>query len=552
MKANLSYKDCTIGSLLTELAQRLPDHEALIYPYRSLRWNFGRLEQEAVRVARSLLALGIEKGDRVAIWATNIPEWVVLQFALAKVGAILVTVNTALGRREVEYLLRQSETSTLFLISGFRSVNYVAILREIVPELSQQSWDGLSSANLPFLKRVIYLGEENQAGMLRYSDLVELAQGITAAELSRREANLEVDDVINMQYTSGTTGFPKGVMLSHRNILNNGCYLGDGLRYTSADRLCLPVPLFHCFGCVIGVLGAFTHGATLIPLESFDPRQVLEIVSGERCTAIYGVPTMFIAVMEHPEFHRYELSSLRTGVMAGSLCPMELMKQAIDRMHLTELTIVYGLTEASPGVTQTSPEDSLERRTSSVGRTLPEVEVKIVDPADGRTLEAGQQGELLTRGYHVMKGYYKNEAATRETITPDGWLRSGDLASMDREGYVVITGRIKDMIIRGGENIYPKEIEEYLRTHPAVSDVAVYGVPSARYGEEVAAAVKLRPGAQTDPEDLRCFCEGNISKFKLPRYIQFVESYPLTASGKIQKYILRQRAATDFGLEHVS
>ena len=449
MKADLSYKDCTVGGLLTELAQRLPDHEALIYPYRSLRWNFGRVEQEAVRVARSLLALGIEKGDRAAIWATNIPEWVVLQFALAKIGAILVTVNTALGRREVEYLLRQSETSTIFLISGFRNVNYLAILREIVPELSQPAWDALSSANLPLLKRVIYLGEESQAGMLRYSDLVELAEGVTPAELSRREAELHVDDVINMQYTSGTTGFPKGVMLSHRNILNNGSYLGDGMRYTPADRLCLPVPLFHCFGCVIGVLGAYTHGTTLIPLESFDPRQVLEIVSGERCTSIYGVPTMFIAVMEHPEFHRYDLSSLRTGVMAGSLCPMELMKQAIARMHLTELTIAYGLTEASPGVTQTSPEDSLERRTSTVGRALPEVEVKIVDPADGRTLEAGQQGELLTRGYHVMKGYYKNETATRETITPDGWLRSGDLASMDREGYVVITGRIKDMIIRG-------------------------------------------------------------------------------------------------------
>ena len=552
MKLDLSYKNCTVGNLLTELAHRLPDHQALVYPYRNLRWNFARLEEEAVRAAQSLLALGIEKGDRVAIWATNTPEWIVLQFALAKIGAILVTVNTALGRREIEYLLAQSETSTLFLISGFRDVNYLATLREIAPELPHQAFGALRSKNLPFLRRVIYLGEETQPGMLRYSDLLELAGRVAPGELSRREATLDVDGVINMQYTSGTTGFPKGVMLSHRNILNNGSYLGDGLGYTPSDRLCLAVPLFHCFGCVIGVLGAYTHGTTMIPLEFFDPRQVLEIVSRERCTAIYGVPTMFIAVLEHPDFHQYDLSSLRTGVMAGSLCPIELMKQAIAKMHLRELTIAYGLTEASPGVTQTSRFDTLEKRTTTVGRALPEVEVKIVDPGDGNTLEPGQQGELLTRGYHVMKGYYKNEAATRETITTEGWLRTGDLASMDQEGYFVITGRIKDMIIRGGENIYPKEIEEYLRTHPAVSDVAVYGVPSSRYGEEVAAAVKLKPGLKMNAEELRRFCEGNLSRFKIPKHIQFVESYPLTASGKIQKFILRERAAADFGLENVS
>jgi fatty-acyl-CoA synthase len=554
----VSYKNITIGALLTELGQRLPDHEALVYPYRDLRWSFRRLEEESIKLARGLLALGIQKGDRVSIWATNVPEWVVLQFALAKIGAILVTVNTAFGRREVEYLLQQSETSTLFLISGFRTVNYVQIIRDIVPELSNCKPGELHSANLPFLKRVIFIGGDTEdpnvgPGMLRYSGVSSLAGTVTMDELRRREETLDLDDVINMQYTSGTTGFPKGVMLSHRNILNNGSSLADGLRYTPADRLCLPVPLFHCFGCVIGVLGAYSHGTTLIPLEHFDPHQVLEIVHRERCTAIYGVPTMFIAEMEQPDFDRYDLSNLRTGIMAGSLCPMELMKQVIQKMHLTELCIAYGLTEASPGVTLTAPDDTLERRTATAGRALPGVEVKIAEPETGKELPPGQQGELLTRGYHVMKGYYKNDQATREAITPDGWLRTGDLATMDAEGYVVITGRIKDMIIRGGENIYPKEIEEYLRTHPSVSDVAVYGIPSRKYGEEVGAAVKLRPGSQATAEELRAYCEGNISKFKIPRYLHFVDSFPMTASGKIQKFVLRERAslsekkpATDF------
>ncbi len=549
MIENMSFKDITVGNLLTELSRQIPDREALVYPDRNLRWSFSRLEEEARRVAMGLLALGIEKGDRVAIWATNVPEWVVLQFALAKIGAVLVTVNTGLGRREVEYLLQQSETSTLFLISGFRSLNYLETLREVAPELSSAKPGDLKSTMLPQLRKVIYIGEDPQPGMLHYRDLFELSRRASPADLRRRQAAMHVDDVINMQYTSGTTGFPKGVMLSHRNILNNASYLGDGLCYTPADRLCLTVPLFHCFGCVLGVLGAYTHGTTLIPLEFFDPRRALEYVSSEFCTAIYGVPTMFIAELEQPDFERYDLSSLRTGIMAGALCPMELMKQVIQRMNLSELCIVYGLTEASPGVTMTSPHDTIERRTSTVGRALPNVEVKIIDPKDGFEVPLGQPGELITRGYHVMKGYFKDEQATREAITPEGWLHTGDLATMDEEGYVVITGRIKDMIIRGGENIYPKEVEEFLRTHEAVSDVAVYGVPSGRYGEEVAAAVMLKPGMQVTVEELQELCRCNLARFKVPRYIQFVTGFPLTASGKIQKFVLRQRAAADFGLD---
>jgi len=539
MVERVSYRDITLGNLLSELAARFPQHEALVYPYRGLRWSFARLDRETDRIARGLVALGIMKGDRVAVWATNVPEWIVLQFALARIGAILVTVNTALGRREVEYLLGQSETSTLFLIAGFKGSSYVDILRAI------------DRAGLPELRRVVYIGapgEPAPEGMLRYADLAELATSVSEAELRFRAAALDPDQVINMQYTSGTTGFPKGVMLSHRNIVNNAAAIADGLGYTPADRLCLTVPLFHCFGFVIGVLGAYTHAATLVPLEWFDPRQALEVVAMERCTAIYGVPTMFIAELEHPEFDSFDLSSLRTGLMAGSLCPMELMKQVIQRMHLRELAIAYGLTEASPGVTTTSSSDTLERRTATVGRALPGVQVKIVDPATLQELPRGAQGELWTRGYHVMKGYYKNEAATRDAITPDGWLRSGDLASMDAAGYVVITGRIKDMIIRAGENIYPKEIEEFLRSHPAVSDVAVYGVPDPRYGEEVAAAVKLRPGARVTPEELMEFCRRNISRYKVPKYVQFVDAFPLTASGKIQKFVLRERAPSDFGL----
>jgi fatty-acyl-CoA synthase len=469
------------------------------------------------------------------LWATNVPEWVVLQFALAKIGAILVTVNTSLRAHEMDYLLRQSESATVITVRGFKDVDYVGVLGEI---------GAVGDTKLPNLKRAIFIsrgeGDDCPDGLIAYEKLRELAAGVSEEELDAREREVGLDDVINMQYTSGTTGFPKGVMLSSRNILNNGYWLGQGLGYTPQDRLCLCVPLFHCFGCVIGVLGAYTHGACLCPIEFFDARKVLETIERERCTSLYGVPTMFLAEMEDPEFNRFDLSSLRTGVMAGALCPEALMRRAIDEMNLREITIIYGLTEASPGITQTPRDDTIEHRTQTVGVVLPEMEVKIVDPVTRETLDPNQHGELCVRGYCVMKGYYNNPEATRAAIDDDLWLRTGDQATMDEDGYVRITGRIKDIIIRGGENISPKEVEDLLRQHPSVSDAYVYAVKSEFFGEEVAAAVRLKPDAQATMEELREFCQGQIARFKIPKYVRFVGEFPMTASGKIQKFKLRE------------
>jgi fatty-acyl-CoA synthase len=453
-----------------------------------------------------------------------------------------VTVNTSLRAHEMDYLLRQSEAATVITISGFKDVDYVNVLREI-------------SDKLPDLKRTIFIprGDETCPDDLTpYDTLRKRAAAVSEAELDAREALVGVDDVINMQYTSGTTGFPKGVMLSSRNIVNNGYWMAQGLGYTPEDRLCLCVPLFHCFGCVIGVLGAYTHGACLCPIEFFDARKVLETVERERCTALYGVPTMFLAEMEDPEFARFNLSSLRTGVMAGALCPEALMKRAIAEMNLSEITIIYGLTEASPGITQTRRDDTLEHRTQTVGEVLPEMEVKIIDPANGKTLGVDQHGELCVRGYNVMLGYYNNPEATAKAIDADGWLRTGDQATLDAEGYVRITGRIKDLIIRGGENISPKEIEDLLRQHPAVSDVYVYAIKSEFFGEEVGAAVKLKAG-ETAPkeyleEELKAFCQGKMARFKIPRYWRFVTDFPMTASGKVQKFKLRETHEQQLGI----
>jgi len=529
------YRDVTVGALLTRLAEALPNNEALVYSDRGLRWTFAELESEARLVARGLIACGVERGERVALWATNVPEWVTLQFALAKIGAILVTVNTSLRAAEIDYLLRQSEAATVITIRGFRDVDYVGALREI---------GAVGDAQLPNLKRAIFIGrgedDECPEGLTPYEKLREKAANVTEEQLDLREREVGLDDVINMQYTSGTTGFPKGVMLSSRNIVNNGYWLGRGLGYTSQDRLCLCVPLFHCFGCVIGVLGAYTHGACLCPIESFDARKVLETVERERCTSLYGVPTMFLAEMEDSEFNRFDLSSLRTGVMAGALCPEALMRRAIDEMNLREITIIYGLTEASPGITQTRRDDTIEHRTQTVGVVLPEMEVRIVDPATRQALGPNRPGELIVRGYNVMKGYYNNPEATRAAIDNEGWLRTGDQAAMDEDGYARITGRIKDIIIRGGENISPKEIEDLLRHHPAVSDVYVYAVKSEFFGEEVGASVRLKPGEAAAQEDLREFCQGKIARFKTPKYIRFVNEFPMTASGKIQKFKLRE------------
>ncbi len=525
------YRDVTIGALLTRLAETVPDHEALVYSDRNLRLTFAQLEAEARLIARGLMACGVERGERAALWATNVPEWVVLQFALAKIGAVLVTVNTALRAHEIGYLLRQSESATLITIRGFKEIDYIGVLREI---------GALGDSRLPDLKRAIFIGDDCPDGLMSYEELRIKASGVSEKELDDRESKVGLDDVINMQYTSGTTGFPKGVMLSSRNIINNGYWLGRGLGYAPQDRLCLCVPLFHCFGCVIGVLGAYTHAACLCPIEYFDARKVLETVERERCTSLYGVPTMFLAEMEDPEFKRFDLSSLRTGVMAGALCPEHLMKRAISEMNLREITIIYGLTEASPGITQTRRDDALERRTQTVGEVLPEMEVKIVDPATGKSLGVNKPGELCVRGNNVMKGYYNNPEATSVAIDEDGWLKTGDQATMDDDGYVRITGRIKDLIIRGGENIAPKEVEDLLRLHPAVSDVYVYAVASEFFGEEVAAAVRLKPGMTATEEELKSFCQWKIARFKIPRHFRFVGDFPMTASGKIQKFKLRE------------
>ncbi len=535
-----AYRDVRVGELLTLLAKDYPQNEALIYPDRHLRYDFSQLEWLARQVAKGLVSLGIGRVDRVALWAPNVPEWVVLQFALAKIGAVLVTVNTSLRASEIEYLLKQSESCTLITVAGFRDVDYVKTLYDVVPELPSSEEGALNSPQLPFLRNVIYIGDEHPGGMIRYDSLLARSEQVSDEQLDAHSLLQDLDDVINMQYTSGTTGFPKGVMLTHRNILNNGYWLGEGLALTPKDRLCVPVPFFHCFGCVIGVLGAYTHAASLVPLETFDPVRVLQYIERERCTTVYGVPTMFIAELEQLDYHNFDLSSLRTGIMAGSLCPEPLMRKAIERMNLTELIIAYGLTEASPGITLTPRTDSVELRTQTVGRVLPEMEVKIVDPATGLECAPGRAGELCCRGYNVMKGYYNNPKATAEAIDEDEWLHTGDQATLDEAGYVRITGRIKELIIRGGENIAPKEIEDLLRNHPKIADVYVYGVPDERYGEEVAAAVRLKPDETATVEEIRQFCDGRIAKFKIPRSIRFVDSFPMTASGKVQKFKLRE------------
>jgi fatty-acyl-CoA synthase len=535
------FRDVTVGQLLTRLAAALPDHPALVYSDRQLRFTFRELETEARLIACGLLGVGVRRGDRVAVWATNVPEWIILQFALAKIGAILVTVNTSLRAREVEYLLRQSETSTLFTIAGFRDVDYLEELRAAGAIGDERL------TRLPHLQRIIFIGDSCPRDVGPYHRLRDLAASVVDTELEKCERTVDVDDVINMQYTSGTTGFPKGVMLSSRNIVNNGYWIGEGLGYTPDDRLCLCVPLFHCFGCVLGVLAAFTHGASLYPLESFEPRRVLKTVDRERCTALYGVPTMFLAELDHPRFADFDTTSLRTGIMAGALCPEPLMRRVIDEMKMRELTIVYGLTETSPGLTQTPRTADLVERTQTVGRVLPEVEVRIVDPRSGADCPPGVDGELWAKGYVVMKGYYKMPEATAATITADGWLKSGDQASIDADGRVRITGRIKDIIIRGGENIAPKEVEDVLRNHPAIADASVYAVNSEFFGEEVAAALRLKPGAAVDADGVQAFCREHLARFKVPRFIRVVDAFPLTASGKIQKFKLRETHEAELG-----
>ena len=539
----------TIGKLLDEMAERYSDNEALVYPERGLRYTYQEFNEVCRQVAKGLLKLGIRKGDNISIWAYNVPEWVVLQFATAKIGAILVTVNTSYKSAELEYILDQSDSTTLFMVKSFKDTDYVATLNAVVPELASSTTGRLNSPKLPFLKTVVFIGDDTPAGMLNFSRIVEMGDQVSDAELAAVEDSLDCHDTINMQYTSGTTGFPKGVMLTHFNLTNNGFNIGECMKFTEKDRLCIPVPFFHCFGCVLGVMVCVTHGSTMVPVEIFDPLKVLQTIEKERCTAVHGVPTMFIAELEHPDFGTFDLTSMRTGIMAGSVCPIEVMKRAVKDMHVTEITSVYGQTESSPGITQTRTEDSIELRVATVGRALPGAEVKIVDIESGATLPPGKQGELCARGYMVMKGYYKMPDETAKVIDADGWLHTGDLAIMDENGYCKITGRIKQMIIRGGENIYPREIEEFLYTHPRISDVQIYGVPDRKYGEQVMAAVILKKGAQMTEDEIRDFCRGKIANYKIPKYVKFVDSFPMTASGKIQKFKMRDMAIKELQLE---
>ncbi len=539
----------TFAEVLERTAGRHGDRDALVFPRLGHRRNFAEFRDEVRRAARALMALGVGRGEHVGMWATNWPQWVVTQFATAYAGAVLVNVNPAYRASELEYVLRQADITTLLLTDRFKTSDYFAILEEVCPELAACAAGGLRSGACPRLRNVVSIQQAKRPGMLCWDEFLARAEGVPEADLDRRAAGVKPGDVVNIQYTSGTTGFPKGAMLTHRNLLMNAFYVGHFMAFTERDRLCIPVPFYHCFGCVMGTLMCTVYGAAMVvPAESFDPLATLQAIEGERCTGLYGVPTMFIAELSHPRFAEFDLRSLRTGVMAGSPCPIEVMRAVGDKMGAREMTIGYGLTEASPILTQTATTDDLEHRVGTVGRRLPGVEIRVVAPGAVDPLPPGEQGELIARSHGVMKGYYNKPAETAAAITPEGWLRSGDLAQETPDGYYRITGRIKDMIIRGGENVYPREIEEYLHTHPAVLDVQVVGLPDERFGEEVCAWVRLRPGVALTEDGLKEFCRGRIAHYKVPRYVVFVDEYPTTVTGKIQKFRLRELGVERFGL----
>ncbi len=536
----------TLGQILDRAVHNYPDNDAVVYYDRDYRLTYRQFGDLVDQVAKGLMALGVQKGEKVAVWATNVPYWVTLQFATAKIGAILLTVNTLYKIAELEYILKQSDAENIFIIDGFRDTDYLQTIYELVPELKTHQRGYLKSEKLPYLKRVFFLGHEKHRGMYSIFELVSLAATVSDEQYAARQAELDQHDVVNMQYTSGTTGFPKGVMLTHHNIGNNGYWIGANQVLGPNDRVCLPVPLFHCFGCVLGVLAAINHASTLVIMETFDPVQVMASVEAERCTALYGVPTMFISILQHKLFSKFDFSTLRTGIMAGSPCPVVTMEEVMEKMNMREITICYGLTEGSPVLSQTRVDDDIRKRVETVGRAMPEIELAIMDPETRKPIATGVQGEVCCRGYNVMKGYYKMPEATAETIDRDGWLRTGDLGVIDSEGYLSITGRHKDMIIRGGENIYPREVEEFIYKMEGIQDVQVVGVASTKYGEEVGAFVILKAGYSLQPEDVRDFCRGKISNYKIPKYVSFVDQYPLTASGKVQKYKLRERATELF------
>ena len=539
----------TLGDFFDAMAMRQGEHEALVSRHQGLRLSYAQLKREVDRLASSLLRSGLRKGDRIGIWAHNGVEWVLMQLATAKVGVILVNINPAYRTSEVEYALNKVGCRALVTMTRFKTSDYLAMLRELAPELATCAPGELRAARLPELRLVVTLGDAEQPGMLRFADW--MAQGSPDdPALAPAAASLDAHDPINIQFTSGTTGFPKGATLTHSNILNNGYFIGEAMKLTAADRLCIPVPLYHCFGMVLGNLACLTHGATIVyPNDGFDPLLTLQTVQEEACTGLHGVPTMFIAMLDHPRFAEFDMGTLRTGIMAGSPCPTEVMKRVVRDMHLSEITIAYGMTETAPVSCQSSTDTPLDKRVSTVGQVQPHLEVKIIDPQSGATVPPGTPGELCTRGYSVMHGYWGDAQKTQEAIDPEGWMHTGDLATMDSEGYVNIVGRIKDMVIRGGENIYPREVEEFLYRHPMVQDVQVVGVPDAKYGEELCAWIIAKPGMSPTDDDIRTFCQGQIAHYKIPRHIRFVQSFPLTITGKVQKFKIREAMQQELGVQ---
>jgi fatty-acyl-CoA synthase len=522
--------DETIGANLERAVERFGEREALISCAQGRRYTYAELGAAVDELARALMAAGLATGDRIGIWSPNCVEWTLVQYATAKLGAILVNINPAYRTSELEYALKQSGCRMLVAAPAFKTSDYEAMIAQVRP-------------SLPELQRVVLLDSPD------WDELMAGAPEVSADELRTRSDALAPDDPINIQYTSGTTGFPKGATLTHRNILNNGYFVGEGCRYTEEDRICIPVPFYHCFGMVMGNLGATTHGAAMvIPAPAFDPEATLTACAEERCTSLYGVPTMFIAQLDHPRFADFDLSSLRTGIMAGSPCPVEVMKRVMELMHMSEVGICYGMTETSPVSTQTAHDDPVDKRVGSVGRVHPHVEVKIIDPEGGATVARGDPGELCTRGYSVMAGYWNDPERTAEAIDADGWMHTGDLATMDEEGYVNIVGRSKDMVIRGGENVYPREVEEFLYAHPDIADVQVIGVPDERFGEELMAWVIPRAGASLNDDAIRAFCQGRIAHYKIPRYVKTVDAFPMTVTGKVQKFKMREQAIDELGL----
>ena len=539
----------TIGVHFDKAVERWPDHEALVVRQQNVRWTYADLKKRVDACAAGLLALGLEPGDRVGIWSPNRSEWTVTQFATAKAGLILVNINPAYRLSELEFALNKVGCNALVTADTFKSSDYLGMLAELAPEIARSAPGKIEAKRVPALRHLIHLGAERKPGTMTFDELINAGGPRETARLRELAPKLQFDDPINIQFTSGTTGSPKGATLTHHNILNNGFFVAEAMRATEVDRICIPVPLYHCFGMVMGNLACISHGAAMVyPSEGFDPLATLECVAAEKCTTLYGVPTMFVAELNHPEFKRFDLSSLRTGIMAGSPCPIEIMRRAIDEMHMEDVTICYGMTETSPVSFQTAADDPLERRVGTVGRAHPHIEVKIVD-VEGHIVPPGTSGELCTRGYSVMLGYWDDKEKTADVLDRAGWMHTGDLATLDAEGYCNIVGRIKDMVIRGGENVYPREIEEYLYRHPKIADVQVIGVPDEKYGEELCAWVKLKPGQSATAEEIQAFCKGQIAHYKIPRYIHFTEVFPMTVTGKVQKFLMRQEMIERLGLK---